>query len=185
MCASSISSYGGFVGGALGFAFVTWRRKLRLARWADITMVGLLVAFSIGRAGCTVVHDHIGAETSSFIGVDYPREALAAHGVLTQMHSDAPTIRAHNLGLEELLYLIPVNLLVLWLAFRRRLPPGALAAIAAALYAPVRFGLEHWRLASTDPPYGGLTFAQWCSIGVFVVALGFGARIAFSRREPP
>jgi phosphatidylglycerol:prolipoprotein diacylglycerol transferase len=180
----SISSYGGFIGGALGFAYIVWRRKLRFARWADITMVGLLIAFSVGRGGCTVVHDHIGAPTSSFIGVDYPRQALAEHGVLSQMDSDAPVIRAHNLGFEELLYLLPVNALVLWLAFRRRrLPPGAIAVIAAVLYAPVRFGLEHWRLTSTDPPYGGLTFAQWCSIGVFVVALGFGARIAIARKE--
>ncbi len=180
---TSISSFGGFIGGALGFAFITWRRKLALGRWADITVVGLLVAFSIGRAGCTVVHDHIGAETSSFIGIDYPREALAEHGVLAEMHSDAPIIRAHNLGLEELLYLIPVNVLVLWLAFRRRAPKGAIAVLAAALYAPVRFGLEHWRLTSTDPLYGGMTFAQWCSIAVFIVAMAFAARIALTRRE--
>jgi phosphatidylglycerol:prolipoprotein diacylglycerol transferase len=181
---TSISSYGGFVGGALGFAFITWRRKLRIARWADITIIGLLVAFSIGRAGCTVVHDHIGAETSSVIGVDYPREALAARGVLPEMHSHAAIIRAHNLGLEELLYLIPVNVLVLWLAFRRRLPAGALAALTAGLYAPVRFGLEHWRLASSDPPYGGLTFAQWCSIVVFAFAIVVGVRIMRAARTP-
>jgi phosphatidylglycerol:prolipoprotein diacylglycerol transferase len=174
---TSISSYGGFVGGALGFAFITWRRKLVPARWADITMVGLLVAFSIGRAGCTVVHDHIGAETSSVIGVDYPRQTLAEHGVLGEMHTDAPIIRAHNLGLEELLYLIPVNVLVLWLALRRRPPRGTIAALTTALYAPVRFGLEHWRLTSSDPLYGGLTFAQWCSIAVFLVAVIVGARI--------
>jgi phosphatidylglycerol---prolipoprotein diacylglyceryl transferase len=179
---TSISSYGGFVGGALGFLFITWRRKLRVARWADITIVGLLVAFSIGRVGCTVVHDHIGAETSSAIGIDYPREVLAAHGVLPEMTSHATIIRAHNLGFEELLYLIPVNVLVLWLAFRRRLPAGALAALTAALYAPVRFGLEHWRLASSDPPYGGLTFAQWCSIAVFLFAIVIGARIMRASR---
>ncbi len=184
---TSISSYGGFVGGALGFAFIMWRRRLRVARWADITIIGLLVAFSIGRAGCTVVHDHIGAETSSAIGIDYPREVLAAHGALGEMTSTAPVVRAHNLGLEELLYLIPVNVLVLWLAFRRRrpLPPGALAVLVAGLYAPVRFGLEHWRLASSDPPYAGLTFAQWCSLAVFVLALALGARFAFQRRASP
>lgn len=71
-----------------------------------------------------------------------------------------------------------MNALVLWLAFRRRLRPGMLAALTAALYAPVRFGLEHWRLASSDPPYAGLTFAQWCSLAVFVVAIVAGARAA-------
>jgi prolipoprotein diacylglyceryltransferase len=93
-------------------------------------------------------------------------------------------IRAHNLGLEELLYLIPVNVLVLWLAFRRRraLPAGMLAALAAMLYAPVRFGLEHWRLASSDPPYAGLTFAQWCSIAVFAIAIAAATRIWLNAR---
>ncbi|HEY3806710.1 MAG TPA: prolipoprotein diacylglyceryl transferase family protein [Kofleriaceae bacterium] len=175
---TSISSYGGFIGGGLGFLYIVWRHKLRLGRWADITTVGLLVAFSIGRAGCATVHDHVGAPTTSAIGIDFPRDALASRGVLPEMHSDAAVIRAHDLGLEELLYLIPVNVLVLWLAFRRRLPAGVLAAIAAALYAPVRFGLEHWRLASTDPPYGGLTFAQWCSLAVLAVAIVAGVRAA-------
>ena len=179
---TSISSYGGFVGGALAFAYVAWRNKLRVARWADISLVGLLVAFSIGRAGCATVHDHIGAPTTAAIGIDFPREVLADHGVLGEMHSPAPVIRAHDLGLEELLYLIPVNVLVLWLAFRRRLPAGMLAALAAVLYTPVRFGLEHWRLASSDPPYGGLTFAQWCSIAVFAIAVFAGTKIWLSAR---
>ena len=179
---TSISSYGGFVGGGLAFAYVAWRRKLRVARWADITIVGLLVAFSIGRAGCAAVHDHIGTPTSSVIGVDFPHAALAERGLTSELPA-APVVRAHDLGLEELLYLIPVNALVLWLAFRRRLPAGVLAVSTAALYAPVRFGLEHWRLASTDPPYAGLTFAQWCSLAVFALACGLGARILLARRE--
>jgi phosphatidylglycerol---prolipoprotein diacylglyceryl transferase len=174
---TSISSYGGFVGGALGFWIIT-RRKSR-ARWADIAMVGLLVAFSIGRAGCATVHDHVGAATTLPIGIDFPRAALVERGIAGDLHATAPVVRAHDLALEELIYLIPVNALVLWLAFRRkrRLPDGALAVIAAGLYAPVRFGLEHWRLASTDPPYAGLTFAQWCSIAVFAIAVVAAVRI--------
>ncbi|HEY1548413.1 MAG TPA: prolipoprotein diacylglyceryl transferase family protein [Kofleriaceae bacterium] len=184
---TSISSYGGFIGGALAFAVITWRRKLRVARWADITIVGLLVAFSIGRAGCTAVHDHIGAPTTSAIGIDFPRQALVERGLADEIGATGPVVRAHDLAFEELLYLIPVNALVLWLAFRRgkrKLPDGTLAVLAAGLYAPVRFGLEHWRLASTDPPYAGLTFAQWCSLVLFAAAIVLGARIAvLARRE--
>ena len=165
---TSISSYGGFIGGALGWAFVVWRRKLRVARWADIAIVGVLVAFSIGRAGCTTVHDHLGAETTSAIGVDVPRAGLGARGITPASHDEV--VRVHDLGMEELIYLIPVNALVLYLAFRRKTRPGVLAALTAALYTPVRFGLEHWRLASSDPPYAGLTFAQWGSIVAFAVA---------------
>jgi len=180
---TSISSYGGFIGGALGWGYVAWRDKLRLGRWADITIVGLLVAFSIGRGGCTTVHDHLGAETTSAIGVDVPRTALVERGIATTSH-DA-TVRVHDLGMEELLYLLPVNALVLFLAFRRRLPPGVLAALTAALYAPVRFGLEEWRLASSDPPYAGLTFAQWCSLAVFALAVAVGARILVKHHRLP
>jgi len=173
---TSISSFGGFVGGALGFLYIVRRRRLRIAKWADIAMVGLLVAFTIGRVGCASVHDHIGAETTSAIGVDFPRDVLAQHGVLDGMRSSAPVVRAHDLGLEELMYLVPMTALVLWLAFRRRLRPGLLAALAAALYAPVRFALERWRPESTDPLYGGLTFAQWGTIAIFVLACAIGAR---------
>jgi prolipoprotein diacylglyceryltransferase len=157
---------------------------LRARRWADVTMVGLLVAFTIGRAGCATVHDHLGAETSSAIGIDVPRSVLVAHGLGGELSSHAEVVRVHDLGMEELLYLLPVNALVLWLAFRRRLPAGVLAAATAALYAPVRFGLERWRLTASDPPYLGLTFAQWCSIAVFVVAVVAGARaLRDARRE--
>src|SRR5215470_17890595 len=61
-----ISSYGGFIGGGLGYAaFVWWRR--------------LLPAFSIGRIGCTLVSDHIGAAVDpnawyAFLAMDYPRK---------------------------------------------------------------------------------------------------------------
>jgi phosphatidylglycerol:prolipoprotein diacylglycerol transferase len=178
---TSISSYGGFIGGAIAFVWVVRRRRLRVRRWADITMVGLLVAFTIGRAGCTTVHDHLGAETSSAIGVDVPRSVLVQHGLAGELSSHDEVVRVHDLGMEELLYLLPVNALVLWLAFRRRLPAGVLAALAAALYAPVRFGLERWRLTASDPPYLGLTFAQWCSIAVFAVAVIAGTRALRAR----
>src|SRR3569833_2378880 len=56
-----ISSYGGFIGGAIGFAIYVWWKRLPVRLMADITIVGLLPAFSIGRIGCTVVSDNIGA----------------------------------------------------------------------------------------------------------------------------
>src|SRR3954452_24215840 len=70
-----ISSYGGFIGGGIGFAIYVWWKRLAgrvVARltirgplpgrlFADITIVGLLPAFTVGRIACTVVSDHIGA----------------------------------------------------------------------------------------------------------------------------
>jgi phosphatidylglycerol:prolipoprotein diacylglycerol transferase len=172
-----ISSYGGFLGGALGFAFFVWWKRLTPGLWADATAVGLLVAFSIGRVACTVVHDHIGAPTDFALGFDYPWHALVdrrIHGEFVQ----APMIRAHNLGFYELLYLIPVNAAVLWLAFKAKVrPAGFITVVMGALYAPVRFFLEYLRLDQSDPRYAGLTFAQWCSVAAFAIAVYAAIRI--------
>ena len=48
---SGISSYGGFIGGATGFALYVWWKRLPPRLMADITVLGLLPAFSIGRIG--------------------------------------------------------------------------------------------------------------------------------------
>jgi prolipoprotein diacylglyceryltransferase len=60
-----ISSYGGFLGGAMGWWFYVWWKRLTPGMWADATVIGLLLGFSIGRIGCTLVHDHIGRATDS------------------------------------------------------------------------------------------------------------------------
>ena len=180
-----ISSWGGFVGGAIGYACFVWRRRLAWGLMADTAIVGVLLAFSIGRIGCSVVHDHIGGATGFALGIDYPRAFLASHGLLDEFAGHpGPVIRAHNLGLYELLYLVPVNAVVLGLAFsRRRLPAGFLTVLAGALYAPVRFFLEYLRLDTSDPRYGGLTFAQWCSLAAFAVAIYVAIRL-WRRGEP-
>jgi phosphatidylglycerol---prolipoprotein diacylglyceryl transferase len=187
-----ISSYGGFLGGAIGWWIYVWWKRLDMRVVADVTILGLLVAFSIGRIGCTVVSDHIGAAVDptkwySALAMDYPRNMgeLGAH--YTEISGQ--TIRAWNLGLLEFLYLVPVNAFILWYAFRRAKPngkdskghdkwidrhnAGMVTALTGLLYAPVRFLLDYLRFsAASDPRYFSLTFAQWISI------LAFGASIA-------
>lgn len=178
-----ISSYGGFIGGAIGFAFYVWWKRLPVRLFADITIVGLLPAFSIGRIGCTVVSDHIGAKVDldswyAFLAMDYPRKLNP--GRLAELYpGTSEFIPAWNLGLVEFLYLVPVNIVVLWLAFRpsKRMPAGFVTVLTGVLYAPVRFFLDFLRPGDTDPPYWGLTFAQWSSILAFGVALYAGRRI--------
>ena len=175
-----ISSYGGFIGGSLGYAIFVWWKRLPVRLFADITVIGLLPAFSIGRIGCTVVSDHIGAAVSpdhwyAFLAMDYPRKLNLAH-LATTYPGTSEMIRAWNLGLIEFLYLVPVNLVLLWLAFRpsKRLPAGFICVATGVLYAPVRFFLDFLRPEDTDPRYLGLTFAQWSSIVAFGAAL-YGA----------
>jgi phosphatidylglycerol:prolipoprotein diacylglycerol transferase len=178
-----ISSYGGFIGGAIGFTIYVWWKRLPARLFADITIVGLLPAFSIGRIGCTVVSDHIGAAVEpdrwyAFLAMDYPRKLNLAHLAETYPGT-SEMIRAWNLGLIEFLYLVPVNLLVLWLAFRpsKRLPAGFVTVLTGVFYAPVRFFLDFLRPEDTDPRYLGLTFAQWSSILAFGAAIYAATRI--------
>ncbi len=163
---AGISSYGGFIGGALGYVLYVWWKRLKFPLWADISIVGLLPAFTIGRIACTIVHDHPGSPTTFALGFDYPLSFTDNLGFATAM-------RLHNLAFYELLYLLPVNAVILGLAFRKskRLPAGFLAALTGVLYAPVRFFLDYLRLDSTDPRYATLTFAQWSSIVALVVAV--------------
>src|SRR5690348_5986130 len=184
-----ISSYGGFIGGALGFALYVWWKRLPVRLFADVTIVGLLPAFSIGRLGCTVVSDHIGSAVDpdrwySFLAMDYPRKLNPAH-LAEAYPGTSEFIRAWNLGLVEFLYLVPVNAIVLWLAFRpsKRQPAGFITALAGVLYAPVRFFLDYLRPEDTDPRYLGMTFAQWASILAFVVAV-WAARRVLKHGEP-
>ena len=187
-----ISSYGGFLGGAIGFAMYVWWKRLPVRLMADIAIVGLLPAFSIGRIGCTVVSDHLGARANpeawyGFLSMQYPYEQGLKDGVsgLAQLFQQNPDARAAgyidawNLGLVELLYLIPVNLLILWLAFRpsKRLPAGLITVLTGMFYAPVRFFMDYLRPENSDPRHFGFTFAQWASILAFGVSVYAASRI--------
>src|ERR1041384_7500139 len=148
-----ISSYGGFIGGGIGFAIYVGGERLPARLVADIMIVGLLPAFTIGRIACTVVSDHIGAAADpgawySFLAMDYPRKLNLAH--LNELYpGTSEFIRAWNLGLIEFLYLVPVNIIILWLAFRpsKRMSAGYITVLTGILYAPVRFFLDFLRPA--------------------------------------
>lgn len=184
---SGISSYGGFLGGAMGFAIYVWWKRLPVRLMADIAIVGLLPAFSIGRIACTAVSDHVGAAVKdpgvwySFLAMEYPRSAATHANIahLFQQRPDADHVLAWNLGLVELAYLIPVNALVLWLAFRaaKRPSAGLVAVLTGLLYAPVRFFLDYLRPENSDPRHFGLTFAQWASILAFGVSVYVAGRL--------
>ena len=178
-----ISSFGGFIGGGIGYALFVWWKRLPPRLFADITIVGLLPAFTIGRIACTLVSDHIGAAVDpnawySFLAMDYPR-SLNLADLAVDNPGTSEFIRAWNLGLIEFLYLLPINIVVLWLAFRpsKRMPAGFITVLTGVLYAPVRFFLDFLRPEGTDPRHFGLTFAQWSAIAAFGVALYAASRI--------
>jgi phosphatidylglycerol:prolipoprotein diacylglycerol transferase len=152
-------------GALIGLAFVTlvWSSasNRELAKLADAVALGWVVALVIGRVGCALVHDHPGVPTSLPIGIDFPSNYVSWYGFETS----ESTIRLHDVGFEELLFAIPLAIGAWKLAPRLR--PGMTAAIVAAAYAVVRFGLDFLRLSRDEPMPLGLTVAQ---LGCIVMA---------------
>lgn len=178
-----ISSYGGFIGGAFGFFLYTRRHKLDVGAYADATMVGLVPGFTLGRLGCTVVHDHIGARADEFfLATHYSKDAILKYGFGSPPGALEPGLH-HNLGFYEFLYMLVLCALLYGLSRWRSRPAGLMAVAVGLAYAPVRFVLDGLRVnADADPRYAGLTFAQWMSLLLIAVGLYLLVRL-FKQRD--
>jgi phosphatidylglycerol:prolipoprotein diacylglycerol transferase len=159
-----ISSYGAMVVSSIAFMVYTHIKKLDRRKWADMAAWGAAGGWLFGRLGCAVVHDHVGSKTDFALAVDFPPRRFPFEKVPT-------TIRAHDLGLYEFfLWCVILVVLVLLERWKGR-RPGFLMGVMAVIYSVPRFLFEFLRPEITDPRYGGLTFAQWSAIAMFLVGL--------------
>jgi len=178
-----ISSLGGILGGVSGallFFFMRARDMDSQTKVAYLDAIAFVFpgALAIGRVGCALAHDHPGTVTTFPLAISLKTEAALQYmrGVYgdagLRLPPDAPTMGFHDLGLYELLFLALVIVpLFAFLSCRRR-PAGFYLVVFAALYFPVRFGLDMLRVA--DARYVGLTPAQWVA-ALIVGALPFAA----------
>lgn len=178
-----ISSFGGMLGGAVG-AYVFFALRMRAMEWRtklaylDVAAFVFVPALAIGRIGCALAHDHPGVVTTFPLAISLETEAARAYmsGVYDAaglaLPPDWEAMGFHDLGLYEFLFLalIAVPAFAYW--GRRSRPPGFYIAAFAALYLPVRFGLDMLRV--TDARYLGLTPAQWTA-ALALAALPFVA----------
>lgn len=149
---SGFSSVGGFLGGALAFVVYVRRHRLRAAPLADALVFGLLPGFTLGRLGCTLVHDHPGALADA--------EAWLAVGPWPD-----GSFR-YDLGLIEFGGLLVVCAWVYGCFDWRRASPGRLTAWVVTVYGLGRFPLDFLR--AVDERYLGLTPAQFVCIGLVI-----------------
>ena len=152
---SGLSSFGGFLGAAITYLYLSRKENIPSLPYADAVALGLSIGWIFGRLGCTTAHDHPGRHTDFFLAVKYP---------------DGPR---HDLGLYELLFTIALTVFLHRYARKPR-PAGRLIGLFALLYAPVRFGLDFLRATDVSRPderYAGLTPAQWACLGAFAVGL--------------
>ena len=194
-----LSSFGGFTGAFLGI--VLWKYfgsrnvkvgPIELPRifkrdaaqpilpFADLILSVFPVAWIFGRSGCSVVHDHPGAEApaDALLAVAYGRGPSTHYGPIELIMGNRPQ---YDLGLLELMFTIVLAGLIA-LTWRRKLPTGTYVVVTSLAYAPVRFAMDFLRIRGidgADPRYAGLTPAQWECTALFL----FGLYMLFRVRQ--
>jgi phosphatidylglycerol---prolipoprotein diacylglyceryl transferase len=191
-----LSSFGGFVGALLGI--VLWkyyvaadgpglRRRAQpvpILPFADLVLSVFPLGWMFGRAGCSTVHDHLGARATAdtLLAVEHPLRAgdgpVTQFGFIEFIHGHDPRF---DLGLLELLFTI-VLAACFALTWRRRVAIGTYVIVSALAYAPVRFAMDFLRIPESeggDTRYAGLTPAQYGCIALFLYGV---AMIFYVRR---
>ena len=164
------SSFGGFVGAVFGnVLFYRVIRPRPYMEHADVVMYAFPFAWIFGRAGCAIVHDHIGRKTDFFLAVDFESK-FPGMGI------------RHDLGLYEAV--LAMAIAGVFLALRNRtMKAGSFLVIWCVLYAPVRFFMDFLRnddLKNQDVRWASLTPAQW---GCLVMILAGAALAAYLRGQ--
>jgi len=160
-----LSSFGGFVGAAIGVFLWKWRHRVPVLPYADVVASAFPLGWVFGRTGCSVAHDHPGIHSDAWFAVRYPDGAR------------------FDLGLYEMVLTIPLAIAFLYLMKKPR-PPGFYIGVMSIAYAPSRFALDFLRIregASADLRYFDLTPAQWACFFL----LGFGVWMLWRALESP
>lgn len=158
---AGLSSFGGFIGGALGAYLYFKKHRAPVMKYADAIIFGLVPAWIIGRMGCSVVKDHPGRTTDFWLGVLYP------DGVVR-----------FDLGFSEMLVAVLLTL-VLYSLKNVRPFEGFHPSLILILYSPIRFCLDYLRVDPTqggDRRYFGLTPGQYLSVGMFLLGIALIVR---------
>ena len=164
---------GGFITAILVSPLVT-RKWPKGRRWEllDGAVLGLAVGQAIGRLGCYAVGEHLGGPTNFFVGITY-QGGEVVEGPLQV------GVTYHNTALYEILWLIPIIILLFW-QDRRGVRPGIMAGTFAVCYAVCRFATD--ALRTNDERVLGLTGAQYMTLVLFA----FGLWVLWNaRRMPP
>jgi len=161
-----LSSFGGLFGAMVAFVWFIRKYSLRdkLFLVADALSFSAVFGWIVGRIGCFMIHDHMGAHSNCPLAMQTP---------------DGPRL---EMALLEILGMIPLALLF-YFTRQKPKPSGWYTGILFAYYGVLRFILDFFRaedIAGADARYFGLTPAQYFAI---VLALSGGFLIRKSLKK--
>ncbi|OGJ51752.1 prolipoprotein diacylglyceryl transferase [Candidatus Peregrinibacteria bacterium RIFOXYB2_FULL_41_88] len=152
--------FGGFLAALAGVIIYARIKKIKFWRLADTLVPGLAIGLFIGRMGCFLIGDHIGAPIEYFgIGSYFGSEDFLRHEVSAYM------------SLKGLILFI-----ILWSLRKKLKHEGDLTLVFLAGYSVLRFGIDFLRandLAGYSDPrfWGGMTISQYICIAILGFAI--------------
>lgn len=172
-----IAIFGAVIGGALGAAFVAWRRGARLTAFADALAPGLIFAQAVGRLGNWFNQELFGGPDDGPLGLEIDP------GRRPPEYRDVETFQPTFL--YELTWNALGGLVLLWLDRRFTLGWGKLFSLYMVIYGTGRFWIEGIR---TDFSYlvGPLRSNQVTALVFVIVGLILFTFLHITRqgREP-
>lgn len=150
-----MSSFGGFIGAAVGAIAFARLRRIAFRAYAEPACFAFPLGYGIGRIGCFLIHDHPGTLSHSLLAVRYPEGPRLDHGLLLSLTGFA--------------------IFFAFLAMSRRYPKAMEGRFLPALmvsYGAVRFFLDFFRAVDipvADVRYFGLTPGHYGSIALVIV----------------
>ncbi|MBU1993046.1 prolipoprotein diacylglyceryl transferase [Patescibacteria group bacterium] len=141
--------YGGFLAAVLVIWLYLKKKKIDFWKVTDMMAPGMALGLGIGRIGCYLIGDHLGAKTSFFLGSMFKGELR---------HEPALYLSVNGF----------ILFVVLWILKDKLKETGALTYVFLILYGIVRFFLDFTRATDlpglSDPRFFSLTISQWISI---------------------
>lgn len=158
-----ISIMGALVGGFIGMAIYTWRKKISFWEFADLIAPAIILGQSVGRIACFLNGDAYGSPTGSGFGIVYPEGTMAF-----DRYGSEPLWPAEIWEGQWDLIVFAI-LLVLR---NKKLPTGVHFLVYNIMYAVGRFMLEYLR---GDSPRYALqwTAGQWTSVSMILISFLF------------
>lgn len=138
------ASFGGFAGGLLAAPLYFFARRIPAAQaWKYLDALALVfpAGWLFGRLGCSLVHDHPGVRSSSWLAVAYPG------------------FPRYDLAVLEVLFLGLVLIPAFWRLAQQPRPARFYLGAFLSIYGVFRVLLD--RLHVDPPTYVGFTVDQW------------------------
>lgn len=150
--------YGGIVLGVLAAVVYCRIKKISFMECFDLLCPSISIAQGFGRIGCFLAGCCYGRETTSFLGVVFPKGCMAPAGVKllpTQLISSAGDFA--------------ITAILLWY-YKKRKHVGDVGVLYMILYGVGRFLIEFLR-SDDRGGFGALSTSQWISIVIVAGAL--------------